>query len=157
MLRTLSSYRHYPRLAWLIITGSRFDDWLYWHFFTITANYNSSDIKILLNDVWLTNDYEEESLTTLNESDSLMLQPTVSRPVSWNKAPIWGLRLDSYYCQTVAGLLMWSVLSDERTGPSFTISAGPRQCSHSRVHILLSHIRDLPFLRLLPLAGLRWR
>jgi hypothetical protein len=46
---------------------------------------------------------------------------------SWNKAPIWGLRPDSYYCQTVAGLLMWSALSDERTGLSFTIAFGPLQ------------------------------
>jgi hypothetical protein len=60
-----------------------------------------------------------------------MLRPTVSP--SWNKAPIWGLLPDFYYCRTVAGLLMWSTLSDERTGLSFTIAAGPRQRSHSRV------------------------
>jgi hypothetical protein len=44
-----------------------------------------------------------------------MLRPTVqsARP-SWNKAPIWGLRPDLYYCQTDAGLLMWGALSDER-------------------------------------------
>jgi hypothetical protein len=42
---------------------------------------------------------------------------------------------------------MWSALSDERTGLSFTIAAAPRQRSHSRVrvpeardHILLSQI-----------------
>jgi hypothetical protein len=29
-------------LAWLIIEGSGFDDWIYWHFFTITINYDSS-------------------------------------------------------------------------------------------------------------------
>jgi hypothetical protein len=28
--------------AWLIIMGSKLDDWIYWHFFTITINYNSS-------------------------------------------------------------------------------------------------------------------
>jgi hypothetical protein len=38
---------------------------------------------------------------------------------SWNKAPILGLRTDIYYCQTVAGLLIWGALSDERTGLSF--------------------------------------
>jgi hypothetical protein len=27
--------------------------------------------------------------------------------LSWNKAPIWGLRQDFYYCQTFAGLVMW--------------------------------------------------
>jgi hypothetical protein len=30
---------------------------------------------------------------------------------------------------------MWGALSDERTGLSFTISAGPRQGSHSRVRV----------------------
>jgi hypothetical protein len=61
-------------------------------------------------------------VTTDSQSDRL----------SWNKAPIWGLRPDFYYCQTVAGLLMWSALSDERMGLSFTTAAGPRQRSHSR-------------------------
>jgi hypothetical protein len=58
-----------------------------------------------------------------------------SASLSWNKAPIWGLRPDFYYCQTVAGLLMWGALSDERTGLSFTIAAGARQRSHSRVRV----------------------
>jgi hypothetical protein len=46
---------------------------------------------------------------------------------------------------------MWGDLSDERTGLPFTIAAGPRQCSHSRVesrgtrdHILLSQVRHSP-------------
>jgi hypothetical protein len=29
-------------ISWLIITGSGLDDSIYWHFFTITTNYNSS-------------------------------------------------------------------------------------------------------------------
>jgi hypothetical protein len=58
-----------------------------------------------------------------------------SASLSWNKAPVWGLRPDFYYCQTVAGLLMWGAVSDERTGLSFTIAAGPRQRSHSRVRV----------------------
>jgi hypothetical protein len=50
----------------------------------------------------------------------VMLRPTVhSANLSWNKAPSWGLRPDLYYFHTVAGLLMWGVLSDERTGLSF--------------------------------------
>jgi hypothetical protein len=39
-----------------------------------------------------------------------------SASLSWNKAPILGLRLNFYYCQTFAGLLMWGALSDERKG-----------------------------------------
>jgi hypothetical protein len=53
-----------------------------------------------------------------------------SASLSWNKACIWGLRPDLYYCQTDAG-----PLSDERTGLSFKFAAGPRQRSHSRVRI----------------------
>jgi hypothetical protein len=53
--------------------------------------------------------------------------------LSWNKAPIWGLQPDIYYCLTVAALLILGSLSDERTGLSFTIAAGPQQGSHFRV------------------------
>jgi hypothetical protein len=70
-----------------------------------------------------------------------------SASLSWCQAPTRGLRSDIYYCQTVAGLLMWSDLSDERTGLPFTIAAGPRQRSHfwfenrgTVDHILLSQI-----------------
>jgi hypothetical protein len=62
-----------------------------------------------------------------------------SASLSWNIAPIWGLRPDFYYCQTVVGLLMWGALSDERTGLSFTVAAGPRQRG-TRDHIFLSQI-----------------
>jgi hypothetical protein len=43
--------------------------------------------------------------------------PSASPP--WTKAPIWGLRPDIYLCWTIAGLLTWGALSDERTGLSF--------------------------------------
>jgi hypothetical protein len=42
-----------------------FDDWVYWHFFTVTVVYNSSHIELLLNEVCLMNFYEE-SVTVLN-------------------------------------------------------------------------------------------
>jgi hypothetical protein len=49
----------------------------------------------------------------------VMLRPTVQlASPSWNEAPIWGLRPDLYYCQTVAGLLIWGALSVERMGLS---------------------------------------
>jgi hypothetical protein len=68
-----------------------------------------------------------------SESESYITTDGQSASLSWNKAPIWGLRPDLDYCQTVAGLLMWGVLSGERTGLSFAIATGPRQRSHSRV------------------------
>jgi hypothetical protein len=67
----------------------------------------------------------ESYVTTDGQSASLF----------WNKAPIWGLRPDINYCLTVAGLLIWGVLSDERTGLSFALTAGPRQRSQSRVQV----------------------
>jgi hypothetical protein len=99
--------------------------------FLFVASYNSQGygggIRPLLRRGWNSSESESESyVTTDGQSASL----------SWNKAPIWGLWPDFYYCQTVAGLLMWGALSDERTSPSFTIAAGPRQRSHSRVRFL---------------------
>jgi hypothetical protein len=52
--------------------GSRFDDWVYWHFFTITVNYNSSHIELLPNNVGLAN-ASEESLTAALISDWFLL------------------------------------------------------------------------------------
>jgi hypothetical protein len=58
-----------------------------------------------------------------------------STTASWNKATIWGLWPDFYYCQIVAGLLMWGALPDKRTGLSFTTAAGPHHHSHSLVGV----------------------
>jgi hypothetical protein len=70
-----------------------------------------------------------------SESESYVTTDCQSASLSWNKAPIWSLRPDFYYCQTVAGLLMWGALSDGMTGLSFAIAAGPRQRSNSRVGV----------------------
>jgi hypothetical protein len=89
-----------------------------------------------------------------NQSQTYITNDGQSASLSWIKAPIWGLRLYSYfyYCQTIAGLLVWGALSDERTGLLFTIAAGPRQrilgskSRGTRDHILLSQIRDFLFI-----------
>jgi hypothetical protein len=65
-------------------------------------------------------------------SESYLTTDGQSASLSRNKAPVWGLWPDFYYCQTLAGLLMWGAFSDVRTGLSFTIAAGPRQRSRSR-------------------------
>jgi hypothetical protein len=75
-------------------------------------------------------DYQSES-----ESESYVTADGQSASLSWNKAPIWDLRPDFYYCQTVENLLMWNALSGERTGLWFTIAAGPHQRSHFRVQV----------------------
>jgi hypothetical protein len=71
------------------------------------------------------------------ESESESYVTTDGQPASQsgNLSTLWGLRTDRYYCLTVAGLLMWDALSDERTGLSFTIAAGPRQRSHLQVRV----------------------
>jgi hypothetical protein len=74
-----------------------------------------------------------ELILSIPESQSYFA--TECQSTSLNKAPIWGFRPDFYYCQTVPGLLMWSALSDDRTGLSFTTPAGPRQCIHSQVRV----------------------
>jgi hypothetical protein len=107
---------------------------------TITMNYNSPHMELLLNDVCLANPslvfYCSLRLIALSESESESYVTTDGHPasLSWNKAPIWGLRPDLYYCLTVASLLIWGALSDERTDFSFTIAAGPRQRSHFGVN-----------------------
>jgi hypothetical protein len=73
----------------------------------------------------------------LNESEfeSYVTTDGQSASLSRNEAPIWGLQPDFCYCQNVSGLLMWGALSEERTGLTFKIAAGPRQRSHSRVRV----------------------
>jgi hypothetical protein len=88
---------------------------------------------------------------------SLMLRPTVqSSSLTWKKAPIWGLRPDFYYSQTVADFLC-GALSLTR-GPvcrlqlllalaSAVILGSESRGTHD--HILLSEIRGFPLHRLL--------
>jgi hypothetical protein len=51
-----------------------------------------------------------------SQSQSHVTTDGQSASLSWNKAPIWDLRPDFFYCQTVAGLLMWGALSGREDG-----------------------------------------
>jgi hypothetical protein len=112
--------------------------------------------------------HNTQPVNTLQVKDCLERSFTTERQTNHTRNSQTELRVilrpDFYYCQTVAGLLMWGALSDERTGLSFTVALGPRRAdnfgSESRGtcgHNLLSQIRDFPFRRLVRLAGLRWR
>jgi hypothetical protein len=136
--------------------------WIWWSdlldaLITITVNYNISHIERLLNDVSLANALPIISHWCLTlglvstllefESESYVTTDGESASVSSYKAPIWGLRPDFYYCQTAAGLLMSGALSDERTGLSFKIAAGPRQISYFWVRVpSFNSLNALPFI-----------
>jgi hypothetical protein len=59
--------------------GSGLDDWTYWHFFTITVNYNRSHIELLLHDC-LTNLYEESLATGISWTEFTSMRTEYSSP-----------------------------------------------------------------------------
>jgi hypothetical protein len=73
--------------------------------------------------------------SSLKLSLSLILRPTVSRPVCLGIKHPSGPHDHIFISRTVAGLLMWGALYDKMTGLSFTIAPGPRQRSHFRVRV----------------------
>jgi hypothetical protein len=82
--------------------GFVFDGWVYGHFFTGTVNYNGSHIEILLHDACQKNlsGISDWSLLLRMSLESYVTTDGQSATLSWNKAPIWGLRPDFYYCQS---------------------------------------------------------
>jgi hypothetical protein len=79
--------------------------------------------------------YYSVGLSSIVNPESYVMTDGQSASLSWNKAPIWGLRPDLDYCQTV-GVCWWGgVLSDERTGLSFATATGPGQRTHSWVRV----------------------
>jgi hypothetical protein len=114
----------------------------YWKFFLLHYTQVPCQSRLCKADhAYLTYLMLQRQLSRVNcrklesESESYVTTDGQSDSLSWNKAPIWGLRPDFYYCRTVAGLLMWSALSDERLGLSFVYPAGSSQGSHSRVPV----------------------
>jgi hypothetical protein len=123
-----------------------------WFLFERWTMNHCSHIELLLN-YKLRLPSERSYVTTDGQSASL----------SWNKGPIWGLRADFCYCQTVARLLMWGALWREdgcRLQLLLALASAVILESESRGtrdHILLSQIWDFPFRRILRPAGLQSR
>jgi hypothetical protein len=87
-----------------------------------------------------------------SESESYITTDGQSASLSWNKAPVWGLWPDFYYCQTVGGLLIWGAFSLTRgqvcrlqllLALASAVFLGS-ESRGTRDHILLSQIRDSP-------------
>jgi hypothetical protein len=81
---------------------------------------NSVFLSNQLNALLLTHDHHVKV--------KVMLWPTVGQPVLVS-SPHLGPNT-RFLLLSATGLLMWGTLSNERTGLSFTIAAGPRQRSH---------------------------
>jgi hypothetical protein len=75
--------------------------------------------------MWLKSVQSQSYVTTDGQSASL----------SWNKTPVWGLLPDFYYCQTVAGLLMWALTLTRVRVLSVAIAPGLPQRSHFRIQV----------------------
>jgi hypothetical protein len=118
---------HVSGVPWIIIMGS----WIGWldlltaslQSLLITINYKISQFIFSRTFLpWLPRTQSIVTglrLSTQSQSKSYVTTDGQSASLSWNKAPIWGLRPDFYYCLTVTGFLISGALSDERTGLSF--------------------------------------
>jgi hypothetical protein len=106
----------------------------------------------------------QTSFSLTSDSESYITTDGQSASLSWNKAPIWGLRPDFYTVRRLR--VCWCVALSLTRGwvcplqlllalASAVIFAS--ESRGTREHILLSQIRDFPFRRLLWLAGSRWR
>jgi hypothetical protein len=142
-------------------------------FFTITVGCNISHFELLPNAVMrnlsrISNCYLLLSFSALWLLESSRVESCAktdgqSASLSWNKAPIWDLQPDFYYCQTRV-FFMWALSLKVgqvcRLQLLLDLASAVVLESESRGirdHILLAQICAFPFGRLLRLAGLRWR
>jgi hypothetical protein len=102
----------------------------------------------------------ESSRVESSRVESYVTTDGQSASLSWNKAPIWGLRPDLLLLPDSYRALSLTRGRVGRLQFLLVLASAVIFGSESRGtrdHILISQIRDFPFRRLLRLAGLRWR
>jgi hypothetical protein len=134
-------------------TGFGFEDRIYWTRIQLvkTVHKSLSDTLSSSFDWTLHGNYSDFQLNSqssrVESSRVESYVTTYNMPVvfSWNKAPVWGLRPDIYYCWTVVGLLMWGALPDEGTGVFYNCCwPSPAQSSSSLSPVGLATIIYCP-------------
>jgi hypothetical protein len=101
----------YLGLAWLIIMGSEFDDWIYWHFFKITINYYSSHTILtaeasLHSDSRFTTGCKRPSLSPINLRHGLRTENTLRTPYPSNSSIVIEVCLRCRCIETAILLLL---------------------------------------------------
>jgi hypothetical protein len=105
------------------------------------------------------------SIITTAESESYVTTDGQPASLSWNKAPIWGLRPDLHFLCDSYGLVLVCRPLWREVGSVFCMCCWPLPAQSFsgpsplglETYILLSQIWDFPFRRLLRFAGSRWR
>jgi hypothetical protein len=103
---------------------------------------------------WHCNNFSPSTSESESESESYITTDGQSASMSWNKAPIWGLRPDLDYCQLQVCWFGAPFLTRDRICPLYMLLALASAVflgSESLGiwdHILLSQIWDFPFRRL---------
>jgi hypothetical protein len=111
----------YPGFAWL-----KRRVWIWWSnlldLYTTWSNSSQITNCQLSSSDWILHcSCSDLQLVRKRERESYITTDGQSASLSWYREPIWGLRPDFYYCQTISGLLIRGTLSDDRTGLSFTM------------------------------------
>jgi hypothetical protein len=118
------------------------------HSFTISRNHNNLQLhnKSSAESFFLDRRGLSPFWFWTSQSESYVTTDGRSARLSWYKAPMWCLKLNLYFCQTVSSLLMWGALSDERTAQSAVISL-LSICTIYILHVTkcmyIQHIQDL--------------
>jgi hypothetical protein len=161
-------------LAWLIIVGSRFHDWIYWTpLLQLHWIKTAHKLNFLMKSVWeiltvVCLNLEESPVSRIldlwtlqyeSESQSYITTDGQSASLSWNKAPIWGVTTRFLLLSNLCGFVDVgrSLLREDVSVVYHCCWSSSAQSFSGPSPLGLSKIRDFFFRRILRLAGLWWR